>query len=263
MCRLLAPLAVMSVILLGPPPGSPAQIKPGDLKDYNGAVKAMRSDKAPDRAAGLSFLALLGKDAKGASREVVSALFDGDAEVRKWAGTALGKVNPELSTPVLNLVRSEDYATRVAALEELSKLGDAAGPSVPALRKFLEKAEPADRAKVVKSLSAVGAKDSDLAELFATMAVRDADPDVRKAATQGLTKQTNPRGGVDFFTGLLGARETDPKQRAAAITVLIEVGNDNPEAVKQLQELTKNESPMVRAAAKQALEKIQAAKKKP
>jgi hypothetical protein len=261
MRRLLAILAIVSVVGLSQP-GSPAQVKPGDLKDYNDAMKALRSTQAPDRAAGLSFLALLGGEAKASSREVVAALFDKDLDVRKWAGTALEKVNPEIATPVLSLARGTDYTTRLASLEALAKLGSGADAAVPALRVFLAQAEPTDRSKVVKALAAVGTKDPTVAELFATLALRDNDAAVRTAALQGLSKQESPRGAVDFLATVLANPDTPPAQRAAAITVLADVGKVNPLTVKLLEEQTRNnESPAVRAAVKQALDRIEAAKK--
>src|SRR5205814_970744 len=86
-----------------------AQIKPGDIKDYDGAMQALKSKSGPDRAAGLSFLAILGSEAKTASREIVTSLFDTDAEARKWAGMALKEANPTISGPVLTLVQGKTY----------------------------------------------------------------------------------------------------------------------------------------------------------
>ena len=102
-----------------------------------GAMQALKSKSGPDRAAGLSFLAILGSEAKTASREIVTSLFDTDAEARKWAGMALKEANPTISGPVLTLVQGKTYGDRVTALTDLTKLGDTAAPAIPALLKFL------------------------------------------------------------------------------------------------------------------------------
>jgi HEAT repeat protein len=258
MRRLFLIVALLAMLFAGQP-GSHAQVKPGDLKDYNDAMRALQSSSAPDRAAGLSFLALLGGEAKGASKEVIGALFDGNADVRKWAATAIGKVNPDIAEPVITLVQGQDYDARVAALDRLAKLGNNAGPATGAVLAFMQQAQGGDRVSVVRALSAIGANDPKLGSTLAKMALDDPDPKVRVAAAQGIAKQKDPQAALEFLTSAFN-KTNDPKQRLAVVTALGDSAKGNPQAIKLLEDLGRaDKTPAVQAAIKAAIDK---AKKK-
>jgi HEAT repeat protein len=258
MRRLFVLVALVGVLLAGQP-GSYAQVKPGDLKDYNDAMKALQSSSATDRAAGLSFLALLGGEAKGASKEVIGALADGNADVRKWAVTAIGKVNPDIADPVITLVQGQDYDARVAALDRLAKLGNNGGPATAAVLAFMQQAQGADRVSVVRVLSAIGANDPNLGSTLAKMALDDPNPKVRTAAAQAIAKQKDPQGALDYLASAF-ANSKDPKQKLAVVAALGDSAKGNPQAIKVLEQLGRTDkTPAVQAAVKAAIDK---AKKK-
>lgn len=253
MRRLIPLVAVLGTIVAEP--DSRAQIKPGDLKDYNDAMQALKSSSAPDRAAGLSFLALLGAEAKGSSREVIGALFDANPDARKWAGMALEKVNPTLAGPVLTLVRSQNDQDRAAALTQLSKLGDTAAPAIPALLTLLQQqAQGVDRVSLVQTLTLVGSKDAKLSGVLATMALNDPDAKVRSAAVQGILKQQDTKAASEVFQRQL--QDTDPAKRAAAVTSMGDIAKGNAQMMAVLKKSLEDPSPTVRNAAKLALDKI-------
>jgi HEAT repeat protein len=261
MHRLPALLAVMALLLFSVGARLSGQQKSAiDVTDYNGAMKALQSTSSADRAAGLSYLAAFGEKGKTASREVVGALFDASPDVRKWAVTALQKVNPDLSGPVLALVQGQNPEARSDALGKLAKLGEGAAAAVPALLAFLKDASPADRVSAVKTLSAVGAKDAKLAEVLATVALRDADPAVRAEALKALPKQQNMAGAIDYLNRVASNADGTARERIAALGVLADAGKGNPQALKVFEDIMRTStSQEVRAAAKQALDK---AKKK-
>src|SRR5262249_8988628 len=99
-----------------------AQTVPNSPKDINDAIQAVKSNDPVMRAAGLSFVALLGPDARAATRDVVNLLFDSNKDVRYWAYQALPNVAPTLAEPVIALVNSTDEDQRFQALQKLAAL---------------------------------------------------------------------------------------------------------------------------------------------
>jgi HEAT repeat protein len=234
---------------------SHAQQNFGTTKDVNEAMKFLKSSNPTDRTAGLMSLALLGEDGRVATRDVVGLLFDGSKDVREWANLALPKVNPELAEPVMTLANSQDYDKRMDAMKQLAKLGGDAMPAIPALLKFLDQADPKDRVAVVGTLTQVGAKDPNLSTTLVNLGLRDKDPAVRAAALQGLSKLGNVQAALDMLTKML--KETDPAQRTSAITGLAAIAGTNKDAMQALKASLTDPSPTVRAAAKQAMDKLE------
>jgi HEAT repeat protein len=258
MRRSLLGLFVGIIVLVGQAVRSEQGSVPNNPKDLKDALRAIKSGDAVERTAGLSFLALLGPDAKIASRDVVGLLYDGSKDVRDWAVRALPKVNPEVSGPVLTLVNSRDEAARQEAMEKLSKMGATAAPAIPALLKTLQQTQGADKAAVVAALGAVGTKDPTLSTMLANLALKDPDPAVRAAAIKALPKMEDKQGAVGVVTAML--KDTDPAVRATAVTGLGAFAKGNEAAMQALQNSLQDPSPTVRAAAKAALDKIKTMK---
>lgn len=254
MRQLLSLLTVLSLLFLGWARPSQGQ-NPIDVKDLKGAAAALKSEKSADRAAGLSFIALLGAEAKSQTRAVVGSLFDASADVRDWAKKALPKVDPALSGPVMTLVQGQDPAQQLKAVQQLGQMGDSGAAAVPALLVFFEKAKDADRAAAASALGQVGAKDPALAPVLANMAMKDPDPNVRKIALAALPKLENQQGAIDAFGAML--KDADPANRSTAVIALGSLAGSNKQALEVLQKVMKSDpSPTVRAAAVQALEKL-------
>lgn len=250
--RRLLLLPVITLGFLGSDLPSHGQNKVNDLK---AALQALKSKDATDRAAGMYFLAEYGKDSKQYSREIVSGLLDPSADVRMWASKGLPRANPEIAGPVLDLVQSRDYEKRKEAVQALAKLGETAGPSVPALLAFMQDARPGDRAEIVKTLTTVGAKDPALPAALVNMALKDPDPAVRAAAEKGIPKMENHQAVAEAYATFL--QDPDPARRASAVTSLGNLGLKNTQPiVRVLEQALKDPSPTVQAAAKKALEKV-------
>jgi hypothetical protein len=223
------------------------------------AVRNLKSDNPKDRALGLVTLGLMGKEAVGASRSVVSSLFDDSAEVRKMAGQALGKVNPAIAQPVLTLVRSDDYDSRLAALQTLAKQGKDASASIPALMSFFTQAKDDDKAKVVAALGTVGVDDQALAEKMASWAVNDPNPKVREAALKALPNIAGAKDQIGPLTKTL-MNDKNVDSRINVINALATLGKGDKQVLATLEKLQSDPSPKIKEAAKKALKEMTAKK---
>lgn len=251
------PIALLlnSLLLLGwTGSGKGQSVKSIDVKDLNGAAAALKSTNSADRAAGLSFIALLGPEAKGQTREVVGSLFDPSADVRSWAQKALPKVDPNLAGPVMSLVQNQDPAAQLKAVQQIAQMGQNAAPAVPALLVFLEKSKGAEHLAAATALGQIGAKDPAVAPVLANIAMKDPDPKARQAAIAALPKLENPQGAIDAFAAML--KDTNPENRSTAVNALGAMAGTNKQAMSVLQKVAQSDpSPTVRAGATQAIDK--------
>jgi hypothetical protein len=254
MRKLLTMLTVPALLFLGWAGPMPGQSKSTiDIKDLKGAATALKSTSSADRAAGLSFIALLGPEAKSQTREVVGFLFDSSPDVRDWAKKALPKVDPALSGPVMALVQNQDPAQQLKALEQLGKMAEAGGAAVPALLVYFEKAKGAERTAAASVLGQIGTKDPAVASVLANIAMKDPDPKVRQIALTALPKQENQQGAVEAFSAMLN--NADPANRTTAIAALGAIAGKNQQAMAVLQKVMQSDpSPAVKTAAAQAVE---------
>jgi HEAT repeat protein len=237
----------------------PAQAQQDNQKTYEDALKSIKSTDPMERAFGLVGLALVGTDAKGASREIIGLLNDPSEEVRTRAGEALTKANPAIAEPVIALVQGTEYDKRIQAAEAIAKLGKDAGPALDAVTGFLDKAKGADRGKVVKALAAIAPDDKKTAALIANLALKDGDPAVRDAALAALSKVGDKKEQTALFLGAI-KNEKDVQKRINAINALAAVGQGNQDAMKALEDLAKDPSAQVRDAAKSAVSKLKGKK---
>lgn len=253
MRKLLAILVVASCGLLGQNQRYPA----ADQVFLPDALEYLKSDKSTDRSFALATMGLMGKDAASASRLVVKAFFDTNADVRQAANLCLKNVNPPIYQPVVDLATSKDYDTRMKAANELAKMGKDAAPTVPALLEFLKDgAKPGDRASIVKSLGDVGAADKEITPMIAQLAIKDPDPAVRLAAMKALPKMSDSGGQLGVVLEA-AAKDKNMANRVEAITVLGTIGKGNQDAIKVLQGMLNDAAPQVREAAKKALANVQ------
>lgn len=236
------------------------QAVPNSIKDINDAARAVKSNDPVDRAAGLSFMALVGQDARGYTRDVVGLMFDGNKDVKYWANKALPQVNPALADPVMAVVNSDDPDKRLEALQKLAAMGANAAAAVPAVLRMLQQVEGPNRVAVVDVLAKIGAKDPTVVKTLAEVALKDGDPAVRQAALKDLAKLDNPQAALEMFAALL--KTTDPALRAQGVTGMAALAPSNADAMKWLKAALNDASPTVRAAAKQALDRIEKEKRK-
>jgi len=249
-------LLLLTMLLLAAVNPARSQV-PNSPKDLKDALQAVKSADPVERAAGLSFMALLGGDAKVGSKDVVNLLFDSSKDVRSWAVLALPKVNPPLAGPVMTLVNSKDEEARLQAMNELAKMKTAAAPAIPALMRQLS-TEGADKVAAIKALGAVGVQDPNLSTTMINLALKDPDPKVRAAAYQALPGLENKSGAIAVVAGML--KNTDPAQRSTALTGLGHFAKGDPKLMQILRNSLEDPSPTVRDTAKQVLQKVEAAK---
>lgn len=252
MQRLMLALGILLVAMGGSIPAQQPTVK--TVPD---AIRVLQNTNNPqDKAAALAVLAYMGTDGNAASKDVIAAMAnDPSAFVRQWAVTALTKINPDLAPAVLELNNSMDEQTRVAAMQKLVSMGpDQAAAALPALTKFLYQADGADRPKVIAAMAKLGIADPAMATTLANIGLKDKDPAVRQAALAALPKMGDVQGALNLFDNLL--KNTDPTERALAVTGLTALAVKYPQAMKTLQVAAKDPSPTVSGAAKQAVEKI-------
>lgn len=248
-------LAILAGLVLLAHGGSvPGQTKKDYYKDINDAMSYFRSGKSTDKSFALATLGLVGAEAKKSgnqqlaqylaktgSKATVEGMLSTDPAVRQAAGGAIGSVNPAIAGPVVALVNGKSYEQRLQGMRELSTLGPTGVAAVPALLSFLKSARPEDKAGVIQSMASVGARDPQVADLIATMAVKDADPNVQKAALASLAKMPGGGSSVGVFIATLQT-ETDVRLRLAAVSGLAAIARSNQEAVQELQRLATSDS---------------------
>src|SRR5262249_23680408 len=135
---------------------------------------------------------LMGKDAEGATKQIVGAMFDKDPTVNGAAAKIIPDVNPVVGEPVLALVKGESYEDRLNAVKKLGSLGEKGEGAVPALLRFKHDVKPEDAGKFMSALASVGANDKEVAAAITAWAVKDPDPKVRAAAGKVLGKLGDP-----------------------------------------------------------------------
>jgi HEAT repeat protein len=193
-----------------------------DLQEQRQLITALAANEGARGEAAQIILAPRGVRTKSAIPVLTEALTDEAAPVRAGAAAALCWIAAEAGTAIPALTGAlQDRDPRVRRLSSLvlARLGPAARSAVPALIKVLV----------------------------------DEDPRVRATATAALS-----RIGPDAGTGLLQALATDKdaRIRAASAAALPAIRPRSPAAVPALLEAMKDADAGVRAAAGQALKKI-------
>jgi len=221
-------VAVALAVLVGTE-STRAQVFPDTMQK---ALDKMKSGSDTDRAFGIVTLGLMGKEAKGASKELVYALFDSSEKVRKEAALALPMVNPEIAEPAISLARG-DAEAKAKAVALLGKLGKSASPAIPALLSYFEQAKAEEKVKVVQALAEVGKEDKSLTTRMVQWAMKDPDAAVRAAVLKALPTMAGIKDEVPNV--LKEANGRDPKMRVAAITVLADIGKDNQQVLTAME----------------------------
>jgi HEAT repeat protein len=123
---------------------------------------------------------------------LITALGDKDADVRRGAARALGRIGKEAVAAVPALTEAlgdENWEVREAAAQALGGIGKGAGAAVPALAKALtEDPDEAVRQNAAWALGRIG-KGAEAAVPALTIAAReDEDEAVRRSAAQALNE---------------------------------------------------------------------------
>jgi HEAT repeat protein len=144
------------------------------------------------RRAVVDVLESVGPAAAPAAQSLVTALKDPDRFVRWAAARTLGKIAPveaDSAVPALaELLRDHDLDLRLAAALALERYGPAAKPAVPELIEGVKSTEPQLRVAAIRALGAVGGADGGQAVPVLGACLRDTEPRVRQWAATVLGK---------------------------------------------------------------------------
>lgn len=185
-------------------------------------IRASRADSVLLRRAAANTLGLVGPAADAAIPALVDlVLFDESSEVRDLAGRALGRIGEAAEAPLSQLLVDSDPDVRVRAARAFAEMTSIAPESVAALRDAGQSDEPA---LAVAALSALWRTTAD-AELVTA-------------------------GGLKW----LASPEREIRMRA--VELLESLGPEANAARPQLTELSEDERPYVRQAARRVLRSI-------
>jgi hypothetical protein len=144
------PAVMLSAVLIGQ---RPAVEMPGrtNAEILANCMSYLRSKSPEDRSFALSTMGLMGKDARGASRQLCAAFLDSAPQVRQAAALALPQVNRPLYQPITEILNAGDnqqaYEIRLRGIQQLQQLGAEGEPSIPIILNFMDKAQGPDRPK--------------------------------------------------------------------------------------------------------------------
>jgi HEAT repeat protein len=225
--------------------------------------KALADEDVKVRRDAAATLWRVGPAAKAAVPALTGALKDADGEVRLGAAGALGVVGLEAgaAAPALtDALKDKDLEVRHFAARALVRVGNRAAKeaAAPVLREVLEKGVPDQRlrAELIVLLWKIGSG--------AAPAPSGLDPGDLRAAAMMLrgvysTKAADEATRRNAVPTLLGAFEgtKDAVYRESFAQALGQIGPDAKAAIPALRDGQKDKDERVRAAAAEALKKIE------
>lgn len=206
-------------------------------------------------------LGLMGPNAKKSAPSLQKALKDSVITVRLEAGLALWRI--EKSARHIHVTvqalgdSSVSVSTRLDACRALGFMGPDAREAVPGLLICLCNKESALRQHAAEALGLIGPAADMSADLLRELLKKDPDPTVRLAAALAAWRVT---GQVEASLTVLrsGLNDKDRATRRYAASLLKDMGQAAKEARGDLIECLADEDAGVRAAAKDALNEIDA-----
>jgi HEAT repeat protein len=238
-------LVALAVLIPDSPVSLPSWFEHGPSYDGHGVpywVKALGSSNAASRYQAIFALGAMGPDARAAVPALAAVLAkDADAEARHQAALALLKIGPAARAAVPELAQAlddEEPAVRMNVALLLNRLGPEARPAVPALIKALKR----------------GGNQTNVRGFYVT---------IQETAALALGRASaGTAEGVPALTAFLEGAGTAERREYAA-RALGAVGSEARPAVPQLRPLLKDPSDVVREAAEQALQMIEAGQSPP
>ncbi len=218
-------------------------------------------------------LASSGPEGKlAASKALCAAQLSPDRNLGDCAADALAKINEPLQRRVRQLLIDNDYANRVAAVQEIGRLGAADAPEaalrvlldfksrvLPNARRLGAKSDYAknpDAGLVVDTAWVVVKDKRELHETLKKWLQGDPNPHVRSAAARYYPQTDTAANAVALLRHCL-KNDRDDDVRVALIAALVAAGDEAKKAKRDLDNLSKNEgSKKVRDAATEALKQV-------
>jgi HEAT repeat protein len=250
-------------------------------------AQALRDPEPAVRHDAVSALAKLGN---AAVPHLTLALQGPDPHVRQAAAFFLGRMDQEAAPAVPGLalaLEDKEAGVRAEAAVALRRIGPGASAALPALIQSLKDPDPMVRSQAMTSLSAIGTPD-----VWALVNLIDrGNPEAQKAATKVLVQNYRAlrltaatfrklAGSEDaalrelaietlgilradddatLTTFRAGLKDADPKVRLRAVQALSSVSWKAHTLQPALTACLEDESPAVRSAAKEVLDKLPAA----
>lgn len=224
--------------------------------DAHAAVPALaRVLRGPVPAVRLDCAAALGRIGKASVPVLIDALSDKNLEVRHAAAYALGEVGPDAQAAVpglIPLLNETNAPLRASVAYSLSRIGL---PDLPSLLEVLSHGDSAARDAAAKVLLQYH---QELRQaLFAFF--RQGSAESAEVRQQALDNLGTVREGdlLTIYIATRGLKDLSVPVRLSAITALAQLGSQAQAVaqmvVPQLIESLKDESPLIRANAAQAL----------
>jgi HEAT repeat protein len=203
---------------------------------------------------------------------LVMALGDGDATLRKRAVAALvaaqrplegrpgkmqvpaGLQTPQAIATLAKALEDDNPEVRAQVIRVLAAIGAPAAKAVPALVKVAGSNVPTDKAQRLEAFRALGAIAQDSATVVPLLlkSLKDADPEIKKAAGSALASY-----GKEAIPGLRKVvGEEDPAILEDALLTLGAIGPEAKEALAEVTPLLKSTQPQVRIQAAAAIQRI-------
>jgi HEAT repeat protein len=227
----------------------------GQLSD-DAASTLLQGLDSPDnvvRAQTAEALGTIGAPAEETAPALVEALADSNDVVRAKAVEALGKIGEaaaEVAVPsLMRALRDQDNWVSALAAEALGQMGEAADEAVPALVRSLGHLNPQVRANAATALGQMGVLAAP-ARSALEKACQDEDSAVRAEALLALGGLGPAPAEEVFVTGL---RDADPLVRTAAIEALSRRGDAGDTARADLLGLLRDANDQVKVQAAQVL----------
>lgn len=152
-----------------------------------------------------------------ASEEIINALHDPAPRVRRKAAQSLSRLSdPNSAEALIHMLRDHPDLVEDETIEALGNLGNPA--AVPILSEYLESPRPQIRRAAAKALGEIGGTDAYAA--LVQVAAQEDDPDLRRAALQGLREELVPGSAGVIAQAVLSTR---PSVRIAAAEAISEL----------------------------------------
>jgi HEAT repeat protein len=232
---------------------------------------SLQSDSQDVRLAAACVLGELGRDAKGAVALLTGALDDESLWVRRCAAQALGRIGPDATeaTEALALLTThEDRQTRLHAVQALGQIGPAAEGATAALARVRDEDPEFDVRRAAEAalhqvdLDGMAARSLNGAseEVRQLIAKLSAEDEFERVDAAERLAEIGPQA-VAAIPALAKALEHEDKWlREAAAETLGTFGSSAAPVAAALRRISQKDhepEPEVRAAAKEALERIE------
>jgi HEAT repeat protein/protein involved in polysaccharide export with SLBB domain len=200
-------------------------------------------------------LGYMGSTARAAAPDLITMIRDEDPSVRYDAIQAVDRTDNKVKSYVPALaaaLKDQQARVRERAALALGRIGPGARPAVPALVEALKDDEPNVRLQALRSLDDLAVLDASLTPALIAL-LKDDNGQIRLEAISYLTKMgPKAKAAVPSLIEVMRPHDT----RLEAIRALGAIGPDAKEAAPALNSLLKTTNFELRAAAVEALGKI-------